>query len=123
MQSHKQSQRPERLSAEMRSPTRLAYALLLLLSAATLGGCAHSLPSLSVEPAAPLKIPLPPVTQRPPPSGTYWQKHCEFRQKLQERLNVTLERSEHCSTPGQATDAPLPQVAPGQSTAEAKDKG
>lgn len=100
MQSLPPSPRPASWSARLRWPMRLAFGLLLLLSAVTLGACATSLPPVSVAPQKPLEIPPPPVTQRPPPSGTYWLKHCEFRLRLQQLLSVTLERSEHCSTPG-----------------------
>lgn len=94
------SPRLENLSARLRSPMRLGFALLLLLSAATLGACATSLPPASVAPQEPLKIPPPPVLTKPPPSGTYWLKHCAFRLSLQEQLKVTLEKSDHCKTPG-----------------------
>ena len=107
MQSLKPSPRPARQSARPPWPMRLAFGLLLLLSAATLGACATSLPSVSVAPQKPLEIPPPPVTKSPPPSGTYWQKHCDFRQSLQAQLKVTLPKSEHCKTGGPSDDASL----------------
>lgn len=98
----------------------LASGLLLLLSAATLAGCASSLPNLSVEPAVPLRIPPPPSTSQPPPPGTYWQKHCAFRLSLQERLNVTLERSEHCKALG-LDEPPVQEIKAGPSSTEGSD--
>ena len=79
-------------------------ALLLLALAATLTSCA----SFSPKPTPPIGPPLlppaapaPPSVETPPPEGTYWQMHCEFRQSLQRRLSVTLPPFEPCSRHGQ----------------------
>lgn len=82
--------------------SRLTAPLLLAL-AATLTSCASVSPR-STQPAAQPSpapsAPAPPTVQTPPPEGTYWQMHCDFRRSLQERLSVTLPPFEPCNRPG-----------------------
>ncbi len=101
MSCKNESPRPASRSALLPRRTSAVCALLSLLSALMLQACASSSQSVSVAPQKPLQIPAPPVTTQPPPSGTYWQKHCAFRESLQQRLKVTLPKSDHCSSPGQ----------------------
>ncbi len=100
------SPRLSKRSALLPRRTSAVCALLSLVSALMLSACATSSPSVSVAPQRQLEIPRPPVVTPPPPSGTYWQRYCELRQRLQERLSVTLPTSESCSTLGQPNEAP-----------------
>ena len=79
-------------------------ALLWMALAATLMGCAHNSPRPTPPPQPPV-IPQPPSVSSPPPEGTYWKKHCDFRQSLQQRLKITLQPSEHCSGHGPGSPA------------------
>jgi hypothetical protein len=74
-----------------------------LLSSALLVGCASSLPPTLPAVAPPLRIPSAPVVSEPPPSGTFWARHCALLLNAQERLKTSLEGSERCNVPGPAT--------------------
>jgi hypothetical protein len=76
----------------------LAFALLLTLIA----GCSSSGSPNLVAVQAPKAPPLPQVKE-PEPSGSYWQKVCNYRQSLQNRLKVTLTPIERCVTLGLET--------------------
>lgn len=76
------------------------WPLSLLLSTLTLMGCATHLPPPSTA-VAPVRIPSQPVSNEPPPPGTYWRMVCAYRQTLQAQLSLTLPKFDQCegSTP------------------------
>lgn len=71
-------------------------AALLSACAAILTACAtpsSPTPPVVVEPP---KLPPPAVRIEPVPSGTYWAMVCDWLERSQKRLSVTLPKPERC---------------------------
>ena len=67
------------------------------LSLSLTGCAATSPPSQVVTPPA---IPSMPPVVEPPPSGSYWTKHCELVAKVRRLLNSTPPTSGFCPALG-----------------------
>lgn len=71
----------------------------LLLSLTACAGRSGTTPSVVPPPTIPS---MPPV-EEPPPSGSYWTKHCELVAKVRRLLNSTPPTSAFCPGPGPET--------------------
>lgn len=72
----------------------------LLLGVLMLTACASSSPlgQIAPPPVEPPRLPPPANVSEPPPPGTYWRMACEYRERLQKRLSITLPKSDACSS-------------------------
>jgi hypothetical protein len=88
----------------------LPIRLTLLLSVATLIGCAA--PSLPMPPGVVVVDPPKPISRpavaAPGPSGAYWRRHCALLQRVRETVSSTEPLPEPCGTRGHDAGAAGP---------------